>query len=192
VMELVDGRALDVRLPTDMSTLCDVFVQVAAGLDAMHRLGYVHCDMKPNNVIRDEAGKVKIIDYGQSCPHRHHQGPHPGHARLHRTRAGAPPAGDAADRCVQSRRDDVLAFTGGKHIPTLYKTNRQGDNSFLLDETFEPPQAFNPTLSPALSNLIMECIATNPRKRPANMEQMIHRIEIGKHIMLKTAGVAKV
>jgi len=67
LMELVDGKALDVRPPKSILETIDIFVQVAQGLQAMHTLGFVHCDIKPNNILRSDTGKVKIIDYGQSC-----------------------------------------------------------------------------------------------------------------------------
>src|SRR3954462_5902872 len=67
LMELVDGRPLDVRLPGELMQIVDTFIQVAQGLKAMHSMGYVHCDIKPNNILRNETGKVKVIDFGQSC-----------------------------------------------------------------------------------------------------------------------------
>src|SRR3954447_23351551 len=51
VMELVDGKTLDVRPPDDMMGILDTFIQVAQGLKAMHQLGFVHCDLKPNNIM---------------------------------------------------------------------------------------------------------------------------------------------
>src|SRR4051812_12546564 len=55
LMELVDGKALDVRPPKTMLETIDTFVQVAQGLQAMHTLGYVHCDIKPNNILRSDT-----------------------------------------------------------------------------------------------------------------------------------------
>jgi serine/threonine-protein kinase len=45
----------------------DTFIAAAQGLRAMHQMGYAHCDIKPNNILRSESGQVKVIDYGQSC-----------------------------------------------------------------------------------------------------------------------------
>src|ERR1700761_8315837 len=44
LMELVDGRTIDISRPTDEVALVDLFIQVARGLKYMHQLGYVHCD----------------------------------------------------------------------------------------------------------------------------------------------------
>src|SRR6185295_8479648 len=67
LMELVDGTSLDVHRPSSLVTLIQVFLQVAGGLAAMHRLGYVHADIKPNNILVNEKLVVKIIDFGKSC-----------------------------------------------------------------------------------------------------------------------------
>src|SRR5207253_8490118 len=66
LMELVDGKPLDVRLPSDMMAILETFIGAASGLRAMHNMGYVHCDIKPNNILRSDSGKTKVIDFGQS------------------------------------------------------------------------------------------------------------------------------
>ena len=33
----------------------------------MHAMGYAHCDIKPNNILRNDQGDVKVIDFGQAC-----------------------------------------------------------------------------------------------------------------------------
>ena len=38
--------------------------KVCEGLDAAHELGVVHRDLKPQNIMIDETGKVKIMDFG--------------------------------------------------------------------------------------------------------------------------------
>jgi eukaryotic-like serine/threonine-protein kinase len=36
------------------------------GLDALHRVGIVHCDMKPGNIMLKRSGNVKVIDIGSA------------------------------------------------------------------------------------------------------------------------------
>src|SRR5262249_17908850 len=67
VMQLVDGTPLEKQLPGTMAELVDAFVQTAQGLDALHKAGFVHCDLKPNNILRAGDGEVKVIDLGQAC-----------------------------------------------------------------------------------------------------------------------------
>ena len=184
IMELVDGKPLDVNPPRDMMDTLDTFIGAAQGLRAMHQMGYAHCDIKPNNILRNDKGEVKVIDFGQSC-------------RLGTVKEriqGTPDyiAPEQVTRRPISVKTDVFnlgatlywALTS-KPIPTLYTVNKKGENSFLLDSKIETPMDLNPRIPPAVSNLVMECIATSPSKRPADMDQFINRLELGKHILMK-------
>ena len=51
VMELVDGVSLDVSPPRTFESAVSIFQQVAEALHSMHTKGYVHADMKPNNIV---------------------------------------------------------------------------------------------------------------------------------------------
>ena len=184
LMELFDGKALDVRLPSRMLDVVDTFIQAAQGLRAMHQMGYAHCDIKPNNILRNDKGQVKVIDFGQSCKI----------GTIKERIQGTPDyiAPEQVSRRPISVQTDVFnlgatlywALTG-KHIPTLYTVNKKGENSFLLDARIESPMDLNPKVPPALSNLVMECISTKPQKRPADMDQVLTRLELAKHILVK-------
>jgi tetratricopeptide (TPR) repeat protein/predicted Ser/Thr protein kinase len=67
VMELVDGTPLRQWLreqPRTWLEIVDVLVRVAHGLAALHDKGVVHRDVKPDNVIIDTSGRVKLVDLG--------------------------------------------------------------------------------------------------------------------------------
>jgi len=184
LMEFVEGKALDVRLPPTMIDIVDTFVQAAQGLKAMHQMGYVHCDIKPNNILRDDKGKVKVIDFGQSVK-----------IGTVKERIQGTPDYIAPEQVLRQPvtiQTDVFNLGAtlyyalcGKHIPTQYTVSKQGENSFLLDARIETPQQLNPKVPTALSNLIMESISTKPRKRPPDMEGVITRLELGKHVLMK-------
>jgi serine/threonine protein kinase len=188
VMELVDGKQLDVRKPNDMMEICDTFIHAAEGLRAMHQMGYVHCDIKPNNILLNDKGAVKVIDFGQSCKI----------GTVKERIQGTPDfiAPEQVARRPMNIQTDVFNLGAtlywvltGRHIPTLYTVNKKGENSFLLDTRFDSPMDLNPTVPPALSNLAMECVSTRPQKRPADMDEVIQRLELGKHIAAKQSSV---
>ena len=77
---------------------------------------------------------------------------------------------------------------GGHHVPTLYTVNKKGENSFLLDAAFRSPKDLNPAVPMALSNLIMESVSTRVAKRPADMDAVLQRLELAKHVLLKERG----
>ena len=66
VMEFVDGISEEKQPPRTFQKAVDIFHQVARALAHMHDRGYVHADMKPNNIMVMD-GVAKIIDLGQSC-----------------------------------------------------------------------------------------------------------------------------
>ena len=187
VMELVEGKPLDVRLPSAMIDIVDTFIQAAQGLQAMHQMGYAHCDIKPNNILRNDHGLVKVIDFGQSCKigtvKERIQGT-PDYIAPEQVAAGRSPC---RPTCSTSARRST-GRSPGRHIPTLYTVNKKGENSFLLDTRIDTPQDLNPRVPPALSNLVMECISTSPQKRPADMDAVITRLELSKHILNKQAN----
>ena len=48
----------------DEARLRSALPQLVAGLDAIHRLGIVHCDIKPSNVLVTPTGRVVVLDFG--------------------------------------------------------------------------------------------------------------------------------
>jgi diguanylate cyclase (GGDEF)-like protein len=66
-MELIEGQPLSERLregPLDTGTLVCLVQDVAATLEAVHRDGLVHRDVKPANIIIDDTGRARLIDIG--------------------------------------------------------------------------------------------------------------------------------
>jgi tetratricopeptide (TPR) repeat protein len=69
VMQLVTGKPLDIQLgvPYDSATehvLRDSLQQLVRGVAAIHEAGLLHRDLKPNNVLVEEGGRVVILDFG--------------------------------------------------------------------------------------------------------------------------------
>jgi len=69
-MEYVEGRTLaqwmrDHPRP-DLQTVRGIIDQIAQGLQAFHRLEMLHQDLRPENVMIDGTGTVKIIDFGST------------------------------------------------------------------------------------------------------------------------------
>ena len=68
VMELVEGESLrqllDRKGALDVATSVNITRQVSSALEAAHRNGVVHRDVKPANVLVPREGPVKVTDFG--------------------------------------------------------------------------------------------------------------------------------
>ncbi len=65
-MELVAGVTLRqwLRAPRSTTQILAVLADAARGLAAAHRLSIVHRDFKPENVMVDESGRARVLDFG--------------------------------------------------------------------------------------------------------------------------------
>ena len=183
VMELFDGLSMERRLPPSLMALVDCFIKTADALGALHALGYVHCDLKPNNILVDAARNVKVIDLGQACK-----------VGTAKSRIQGTPDYISPEqvKCLPvTVQTDVFNFGAtmywalcGKKLPTLFNI-KKGENSFLVDTAIAAPRDCNPQVPEQLSNLVMECVRTSPSRRPADMPELSRRLEIILHVMRK-------
>lgn len=180
VMEIVEGRNLVQHRPSELSELVHVLVEVADGMHAVHKAGVVHADMKPNNVLITNAGHVKIIDFGQSCPT----------GTIKPRIQGTPDyiAPEQVRRRALTARTDIFNLGAtmywcvtDNHVPTLIPKNG-GNEIGLKDEIqLKPPHEIDESIPLSLSNLIMNCLRNRPEERPESMAEVKARLEVVYH-----------
>ncbi|AHL75403.1 protein kinase [Stutzerimonas stutzeri] len=70
VSEFIDGQTLTQWMidhpQPDLETVRGIVEQIAKGLRAFHRLEMLHQDLRPENIMIDATGTVKIIDFGST------------------------------------------------------------------------------------------------------------------------------
>lgn len=180
LMEYVDGISVEQHPPKDFEQAVSIFLQTAKGLSLMHDAGFVHADMKPNNIVVNEAGEVKIIDLGQACSigtvKERIQGtpdyiaPEQVHLRPITPQTDIYNLGATMYWCLTQ-----------KHIPTAMPKD---DSSLVgsLDGKLIPKPTpiveLNPRVPPLLADLVNYCIEVDPDDRPGSMAMVIERLEL--------------
>lgn len=188
IMELFDGAPLDSQAAPPLRAAIACFIQTARALAGLHHLGYVHCDLKPNNILLAPDGTVKVIDLGQAC-----------RTGTKKERIQGTPDFMAPEqaRCEPvSARTDVYNLGAtmywtlcGKRLPTLFNISHS-TNSFLLDDQIATPHDIRPDVPAALSALVMDCVRSHPDKRPADMDAVARRLEVIDYALSRDAGVS--
>jgi serine/threonine-protein kinase len=175
VMEYLDGENLGTlaeRGRLELDAIIAIATQIAGGLAALHRAGYVHCDIKPDNVFvlyqtsLDGWPLVKVIDYGVA------------------TEVDAPPsdaiAGTPAYMPPEQWRGRALPKSDVYALGcTLYEL-LTGDQPFqgtlpqlMLSHSqllADPPSEHRSDIPPTLERLIMRMLSKEPALRPTAAE----------------------
>jgi serine/threonine-protein kinase len=141
----------------------------------MNATGWVHADLKPNNIVVADDGAIKIIDLGQSCPV----------GKIKQRIQGTPDyiAPEQVQRQPLDARTDVYNLGAtiywtltGAAIPTAMP--KKGVATLKDDMSVRAPEKLNPQVPPALSKLVLDCIEVLPNRRPENMNVVASRLDM--------------
>ncbi|MFM9957778.1 MAG: serine/threonine-protein kinase [Phycisphaerales bacterium] len=179
VMEYVDGISVERKPPDTFEKALKIFIQTARGLEAMHKAGFVHADMKPNNIVVLEDGSIRIIDLGQACAI----------GTVKERIQGTPDyiAPEQVHRRAITPKTDIYnlgatmywALTR-QNIPTAIPKE---SNSLVstLDDAFiakpKPVNELNKRVPEVLNSLIMRCVEVDADKRPEDMTSVADQLE---------------
>jgi serine/threonine-protein kinase len=175
VMEMVDGTPMQLEPPKTLKQALDCFIQASRGLGAVHYQRYVHCDIKPGNIMMTPGGGIKIIDFGQAVK-----------IGTEKERVQGTPdyiSPEQVKRRPVTERTDIYGMGAsmywaltGRRVPTMMNVAK-ADRSVVVAQDFASPFQINANLPRPLSNLIMNCVRVNPLDRPANMKDLGELLE---------------
>ena len=183
-MEYVNGISMaDREFRFTLDSLLGLLKQVAQGLHAMHVAGYVHADLKPNNIMVTADLTVKLIDLGQSSRIREAK------PRIQGTIDYMAP--EQAQRGMLDQRTDVFGLGAalhrvvtGKPVPTeMNQTVSMHSQSLVGKRRDEIQRPSMEELPLSVSRLIADCCKPNPADRIADMPALIERIDLARTVM---------
>jgi hypothetical protein len=186
VMELVEGETLGARIQAGapVAESLEWLRQAALGLAAVHRLGVVHRDVKPDNILVGRDGRARLGDFGLA---RGRDGEDP-QVTLPGMLIGSPAylAPEACRGEEPGPHADCYALGVSLWQAATGELPFAADNALRLVHlhTTQPPPrlAFRRPALAALEPLVQACLAKHPAERPdaagiaAALERLIPRL----------------
>jgi eukaryotic-like serine/threonine-protein kinase len=185
-MEYIDGISMAAKeFQRPIGEVLRLFIKAAQGLHAMHLAGFVHADLKPNNIMVLPDGEVKLIDLGQSARIREAK------PRIQGTIDYMAP--EQVQRGVLDERTDVFGIGAtlhkvltGKPIATeMNQTVSMHSMSLVGRRVAEIRQEVMTDLPATVTRLIDDCCQHNPADRIADMPKLIERLGLAETIIAR-------
>jgi serine/threonine protein kinase len=181
-MELLSGKSLRqiVKEGPEYRLAMGYLVQICAALEAVHRRGVIHRDVKVDNLFVTDERVVKLMDFGLAKNVNETQGA---------TRSGfnagtpgyMPPEQYTSFGDVTLQADlyalGIVAFV----LLTGTRPFRHKLQSKLLELQLTsrppPPSARNPKVPPALDALVLSLVEKEPERRPRSAREVSDKLK---------------
>jgi serine/threonine-protein kinase len=201
-MEYLPGRSLKQVIreeaPLDPLRAIDIAIQILKAARFAHRHGVIHRDLKPHNVIVDEAGHAKVTDFGiarAGASDMTETGSIMGTAQYLSPEQAQGHAVSASSDLYSIGVVLYEMLTG--HVPF----DAEAAVTIALKHVSEAPAAptrVNPGIPPELEQVVLWALNKNPADRPRDADQLIAALESARAAILagspgeRTASMAAV
>lgn len=176
VMELVEGITLKDYITRkkklNVKEATSIAIQVSLGLEAAHKCGIIHRDVKPQNIMISTDGKVKLSDFGIARAASSNTISSNAMGSVHYSSPEQVRGGYAnAQSDIYSLGITLYEMVTG-HLPF------EGDTTVAiaikhLQEEIVPPTRYTPNLPHSVEQIILKCTQKSVDRRYATMGQLI-------------------
>ena len=164
--------------PVLSENVAQILIDMAAGLNAVHELGYMHLDFKPENVLVSRNAAVRLIDFDMAQPL-------PDKPVKFSKNPGTPGymAPEQLKREPMDGRADIFAFGVAAYELLTNKKPFPGESpgeilaAQLQPEGPVPLRELNPDVPPALETVILKCLEREPERRHAFTGVMLRELQ---------------
>ena len=186
-LEVVDGDPLSALAGgelLDEETSCALLAQVARGLHAVHAVGVVHRDVKPDNLLVDNDAVVKIVDFGVALLADPGSG---GFTTRKGVVVGTPHfmSPEQARGATVDTRSDAWGLGATLYAlltarPPFFGSDAEPDLDILARVLREPVpdvRTLAPTTSSATAALLRQLLEKDPEKRRADLDAVADELD---------------
>lgn len=180
-MEMVAGGSLEQQMSDqgamDESDIVSIATQVTEGLQAAQRAGLIHRDIKPGNILFDNEGHAKIVDFGLALVT---QGGKAKAEEIWATPYYVPP--EALDGDEEDFRGDMYALGASLYHalsgkPPFEKETKSTTELREIKRELPPLKKAAPWISDGLCAVIDRAMAFSPADRFESYEEMLSALK---------------
>ncbi len=188
VMEFLEGKTLESRAPITLPEFETLARQTLAALEAVHRAGWLHRDVKPENLMQAKNDDWRLIDFGLACR---------ADEKIENALTGSVyfMAPEQFENAALDVRTDVYAlgctfyFALTGRLPFEGETTPQVITAHLYQRP-QPLGELRPDVPIKLAEVIHQMLARHPEARPATVAEIQARLgfDRGGSLLVDTLG----
>lgn len=183
-MKLMDGGSLARRVrrdPADPKAAARLLVTVARAVDHAHQQGFLHCDLKPGNILLDAQGAPHVTDFGLARRFRDDSALTASGAVLGTPSYMAPEQASGRRQELTPAADvyglgailyELLTARPPFKAPTLMETVVQ-----VLELEPQPPSQVRPDVPGELEKICLKCLEKSPKDRYPSAAALADNLE---------------
>lgn len=182
VMEYVRGEDLKgmIRMMGQMSPgqVVSIAKQVCKGLAEAHNLGVIHRDLKPQNIMIDRGGNVRIMDFGLARSRRS-KGITGAGVMLGTPEYISPEQAETKD---VDHRTDIYSLGVILYEMVTGRLPFEGETAISIamkhkSEIPQDPSKYNPQIPEDLNNVVLKCLEKDPENRYQSVREIYDELE---------------